>query len=257
MVKVCILASSSSGNSMFVATDRTRVLVDAGLSRKETASRLAAIGEDIDSLDAILITHEHSDHVCGLVSIAKKNTATPIFITRLTADSIPWGDYTPTLDCFQAGTRFMVGDIDVQSFTTPHDAIDPVGFTLQADGVKVGIVTDLGYIPESIKYHLRGTDLLVMESNHDLDMLKDGPYPWSVRQRIMGKNGHLSNHATCSFIRTHLDTSISTLILGHLSEHTNHPARVEFEAERALNGRRLFTRLVVAQPGTQSEVFSY
>ena len=257
MVKVCILASSSSGNSMFVATDRTRLLVDAGLSRKETAARLAAIGEDIGALDAILITHEHSDHVCGLVSIARKNASTPIFITRLTANSIPWGDYTPTLDCFQAGTRFTVGDIDVQSFTTPHDAIDPVGFTLQAHGVKVGIVTDLGYIPESIKYHLRGTDLLVMESNHDLDMLKDGPYPWSVRQRIMGKNGHLSNYATCGFIRGasgYLDQHADSRTL---SEHTNHPARVEFEADRALMGRRLFTRLVVAQPGTQSEVFSY
>jgi phosphoribosyl 1,2-cyclic phosphodiesterase len=241
---------------MFIATDRTRILVDAGLSRKEIAARLALIGEDVDALDAILITHEHSDHVCGLVSLAKKKN-TPIFITRLTADSIPWGDYTPVLDCFQAGTRFTVGDIDVQSFTTPHDAIDPVGFTVHAHGVKIGVVTDLGYIPESINYHLRGTDLLVMEANHDLDMLKDGPYPWSVRQRIMGKHGHLSNHATCNFIRSSLDISISTLILGHLSEHTNHPARVEFEADRALNGRRLFTRLVVASPGTQSEVFSY
>ena len=210
----------------------------------------------MENLDAILITHEHSDHVCGLVSLAKKRNV-PIFITRLTADTMAWNEYTPALDCFQAGTRFTVGDIEVQSFTTPHDAIDPVGFTLHSQGVKVGIVTDLGYVPESIKFHLRGVNLLLMESNHDLDMLKDGPYPWSVRQRIMGKKGHLSNDATCSFIRGHLDTSIDTLILGHLSEHTNHPARVEFEADRALNGRRLFTRLVVAQPRQQSEVFCY
>lgn len=231
-------------------------MVDAGLSRKEIAARLAAIGEDVDRLDAILITHEHSDHVCGLVSLARKNN-TPIFITRLTANSIAWNDYTPRLDCFQAGTRFVVGDLDVQSFTTPHDAIDPVGFTIESQGVKIGIVTDLGYLPESIKYHLRGTNLLLIESNHDLDMLKDGPYPWSVRQRIMGKKGHLSNEATCHFIKNGLDSSISTLILGHLSEHTNHPARVEFEADRALHGRRLFTQLVVAQPKLQSEVFCY
>ena len=178
-------------------------------------------------------------------------------MTRLTANSIAWNEFTPALDCFAAGTRFCVGDIDVQSFTTPHDAIDPVGFTITSQGVKLGIVTDLGYIPESIKFHLRGVNVLLIESNHDLDMLKDGPYPWSVRQRIMGKKGHLSNDATCHFIRHHLDTSAHTLILGHLSEHTNHPARVEFEAERALNGRRLFTNLVIAQPRQQSPVFCY
>jgi phosphoribosyl 1,2-cyclic phosphodiesterase len=227
-----------------------------GLSRKEIQSRLAAIGEDIEKLDAVLITHEHSDHVCGLVSVARKQN-TPVFITRLTAGSIPWNDFTPALDCFQAGACFVVGDIDVRSFTTPHDAIDPVGFTFQAQGVRVGLVTDLGYIPESIKIHLRGMHLLLMESNHDLDMLKDGPYPWSVRQRIMGKMGHLSNEAACRFIRNDLDTSIDTLILGHLSEHTNHPARVALEADRALHGRRLFTRLVIAEPGQQSEVFCY
>ena len=256
IVRICILASSSSGNSTFLATEHTRLLVDAGLSRKELAARMAAIGEDIEALDAVLVTHEHSDHVCGLVSVVRKKN-TPVFLTRMTAGSIAWNEYTPALDCFQAGTRFRVGDIDVQSFTTPHDAIDPVGFTLEAQGIKVGIVTDLGYIPESIKFHLRGVNLLLMEANHDLDMLKDGPYPWSVRQRIMGKKGHLSNDAACSFIRQHLDTSVDKLILGHLSEHTNHPARVEFEAERALSGRRLFTRAIVAQPRQQSEVFCY
>lgn len=217
---------------------------------------MAAIGEDLETLDAILVTHEHSDHVCGLVSVARKCDI-PVFITRMTADSIAWNDYVPKLDCFQAGMAFRVGDIDVQSFTTPHDAIDPVGFTFAAQGVKLGVVTDLGYIPESIKVHLRGVNLLLIESNHDLDMLKDGPYPWSVRQRIMGKKGHLSNEAACQFIRGSLDSSVSTLILGHLSEHTNHPARVEFEADMALDGRRIFTRLVVAQPKLRSEVFTY
>ena len=239
-----------------IATERTRILVDAGLSKKEVVAKLAAIGEDAGKLDAILISHEHSDHVCGLISLAR-HCDCPIYITRLTADTLPWNDYTPRLDCFQAGSSFPIGDIEVQSFTTPHDAIDPVAFTFVSHGVKVGVVTDLGYLPQSIKYHLRGANLLLMESNHDLDMLKDGPYPWSVRQRIMGKKGHLSNDATCDFIRNDLDSSIDTLVLGHLSEHTNHPARVELEADRALNGRRLFTRLVVAQPRQQTEVFAY
>ena len=241
-----------------IATERTRILVDVGLSKREILAKLAAIGEDAEKLDAILITHEHSDHVCGLVALAKHCNC-PILITRLTAGSIPWNDHTPRLDCFQAGSKFPLGDIEVQSFTTPHDAIDPVGFTFMAQGVKVGLVTDLGYLPQSIKYHLRGTNLLIMESNHDLDMLKDGPYPWSVRQRIMGKKGHLSNEAACDFIRHDLDSSVDTLVLGHLSEHTNHPARVELEAQRALESGRasLFTRLVVAQPRQQSEVFAY
>lgn len=214
------------------------MLIDAGLSRKEIGTRLTAIGEDVDKLDAVLVTHEHSDHVSGLVSVARNrgagNREIPIFMTRLTAGSIAWNEYVPKLDCFQAGSRFRVGDIDIQSFTTPHDAVDPVGFTFSHGGIKMGIVTDLGYIPDSIKVHLRAAHLLLMESNHDLDMLKDGPYPWPVRQRIMGRKGHLSNDATCQFIRGGLDASVSTLILGHLSEHTNHPARVALEADRAL-----------------------
>lgn len=257
IVKICILASSSSGNCTLIATGRTRILVDAGLSKKDILSKLAVIGEDAEKLDAILITHEHTDHVCGLVALARHYNC-PIFITRLTAGSIPWNDYTPRLDCFQAGSQFPVGDIEVQSFTTPHDAIDPVGFTFVAHGIKVGLVTDLGYVPQSIKFHLRGTTLLIMEANHDLDMLKDGPYPWSVRQRIMGRKGHLSNEATCDFIRRDLDTTVDTLVLGHLSEHTNHPARVELEADRALDGRGLFApKLVIAHPRQQSGIFAY
>lgn len=219
---------------------------------------MAAIDEDAENLDAILVTHEHSDHVSGLVSMARHSNA-PVFITRLTAPAIPWGEFTPKLDCFQAGTTFTVGDIDIDSFTVPHDAIDPVGFCFRSAGVKVGVVTDLGYVPDSIKFHLRGADLLVLESNHDLEMLKVGPYPWSVKQRVMGRKGHLSNEVVSDFIRRDLDTSITTLVLGHLSEHNNHPEIVRNMGLKALDraGRSLFTRLVVANPKQQTEVFSY
>ena len=221
-------------------------------------ARLAAIGEPAESLNAILITHEHSDHVSGLVALARQ-LEIPIYITRLTAPSIPWGEYTPKLDCFQAGASFRIGDIDVDSFTIPHDAIDPVGFCFRAEGVKVGVVTDLGYLPDSIKFHLRGADLLILESNHDLEMLKVGPYPWSVKQRVMGRKGHLSNEVVSDFIRQDLDSSVSTLVLGHLSEHNNHPEIVRNTAARALDRshRSLFTRLVVAEPKGQTEVFTY
>ncbi len=220
-------------------------------------ARLAAIGEQPESLEAILITHEHSDHVSGLVSLAKQLDI-PIFITRLTAPGIPWGEYVPKLDCFQAGMTFSVGDIEVDSFTIPHDAIDPVGFCFRSQGIKIGLVTDLGYVTDSIRFHVQGADLLILESNHDLEMLRVGPYPWSVRQRIMGRMGHLSNDAACDFIRRDLGSGVSTLVLGHLSEHNNHPARVRLEAMTALAERGLFSpRLIVAEPKQQTEVFTY
>ena len=135
--------------------------------------------------------------------------------------------------------------------------MDPVGFTVRAQGVKVAIVTDLGYITDSLRVHLRSTDVLLLESNHDLEMLRVGPYPWSVKQRVMGRRGHLSNEVAAEFIQNDLDTTVSTLVLGHISEHNNHPELVRAAAAKALNGRALFTRLFVAEPGVQSEVFCY
>ena len=227
-------------------------MVDAGLSRKETFERLAAVGVASETLTAILITHEHSDHIAGLQVIARKLDI-PIYMSRLTAPAIfgkdtQWPeDYTPKLELFAAGSCFQVGDIDVTSFTIPHDAADPVGFSFRAEGVKISIATDLGYMPDSIRFHLRGSDALLLESNHDVEMLKVGPYPWALKQRIMGRNGHLSNDVACNFIRDELDTRTSTLILGHLSAQNNHPEIVRLMAEQALDGRNLFTRLVIAE----------
>jgi phosphoribosyl 1,2-cyclic phosphodiesterase len=243
---------------VFVATGSTRVLVDAGLSRREITKRLAAIGEDIASLDAILVTHEHSDHTCGLVAVSKANkTGVPVYLTHGTAEYIDWAECSPRLERFQAGCSFSIGDFNVTSFTIPHDAADPVGFTLTAAGVKIAVATDLGYVPDSLRIHLRGTDLMVLESNHDLEMLRVGPYPWPVKQRVMSRRGHLSNEVAADFIRNDLDGSVSTLILGHISEHNNHPELVRNMGLNALNGRALFTRLIVAEPGVQSEVFCY
>jgi len=191
-----------------------------------------------------------------LVAVLKKLNV-PVYVTHLTAPSIAWQEYTPKLEAFQAGQRFSIGDLEIESFTIPHDAIDPVGFSVKAEGVKVGIVTDLGYMPDSIKYHLRRTDFLVLESNHDIEMLKVGPYPWSVKQRVMGRKGHLSNDVVSDFIINGLDGCLETLVLGHLSEHNNHPAIVRLSASQALERRALKTRLVVAEPKTQSEVFHF
>lgn len=251
-----MLASGSSGNCTFVSTDRTRILIDAGLSRKEIFTRLTAIGEEPEKLDAILISHEHSDHVSGLPRVVAKVNA-PVFLTHQTAPAIDWSGATPIVETFQAGCRLSIGEFDVNTFTIPHDAADPIGFTFCAQGLKIGLVTDLGYIPDSIRFHLRGTDLLILESNHDLEMLKVGPYPWAIKQRVMGRKGHLSNESVSDFIRDDLDTSTAVLVLGHISEHNNHPELVRLTGAQALTGRSMLTRLVVAEPRRQTEVFTF
>jgi phosphoribosyl 1,2-cyclic phosphodiesterase len=239
---------------MFLATPQTRILVDVGLSRRELTARLAAIGESPEELDAVLISHEHSDHICGLIPLLRKHNP-PVYMSYLTASTICWGDLTPRLETFLTGEAFRIGDIDVSTFTIPHDAIDPVGFCFEADGMKVGAVTDLGYMPDSVRFHLRYTDFLLLESNHDLEMLKVGPYPWSVKQRVMGRNGHLSNDMVSDFILDGLDGCLKTLVLGHLSEHNNHPAIVQIAADQALRRRAISPRLIVAEPRSQTEVF--
>jgi phosphoribosyl 1,2-cyclic phosphodiesterase len=255
IVKVCILASGSSGNSIFIGTEHTRLLVDAGISRREVITRLEAIGESPDALDAVLITHEHSDHVCGLIPLLRRYKV-PVYVSWLTAPTMAWGDFEPRLELFMAGETFRIGDVQVGTFTIPHDASDPVGFCIEADGVRVGIVLDLGYMPDSVPIHLRGAEFLLIESNHDIEMLKVGPYPWSVKQRVMGRNGHLSNDMVSKFILEGLDRTVKTLVLGHLSEHNNHPAIVHVSAMQALGRRGLAPNLVIAEPRIQSEVFT-
>lgn len=249
-----MLASGSSGNATFIATDRTRLLVDAGLSARELERRLATLDERIERLDAILITHEHGDHISGLPVLARKLRC-PVYLSELTAPAICWSSDAPPIEQFRAGARLVIGDIEVASFSVPHDAVDPVGFCFCAQGVKIALVTDLGYIPDSIRFHTRGADLLLLESNHDLEMLKVGPYPWPVKQRVMGRHGHLSNDAVAQFIRRDLDPRTRTLVLGHLSEHNNHPDLVRLTAGQALESRGLATRLVVAEHRRQTEVF--
>jgi phosphoribosyl 1,2-cyclic phosphodiesterase len=243
-VTVTMLASGSRGNCAVVASASTKILVDAGISGRETFKRLKSMGEDAHSLSAILVTHEHSDHIYGLVTLAKR-LSIPVFMTGATHQA--WAralrdehGEKPRLDKFErfeAGYRFHVGDIEVKPFTIPHDAADPVGFTFRAEGVKIGIATDLGYLPVSVRDHLRGCDVLVMESNHDLEMLRVGPYPWSVKQRVMSRVGHLSNEALANFLINDYDNSATFVVLAHLSEQNNHPEIARREAEKALSSR--------------------
>jgi phosphoribosyl 1,2-cyclic phosphodiesterase len=242
-----------------LATEKTRILVDAGLSMREAGKRLAAIGESLGAIDAILITHEHSDHVGGLPVLARnKDVRAVIYMTRLTAPAIDWGEKCePRVETFQAGASFQIGDVEVDSFSVPHDARDPVGFRFETQGVRIGVATDLGYVPESIKFHLRRTDLLLLESNHDLDMLKVGPYPWSVKQRVMSRVGHLSNVHMSEFLRDDLDPCTAHLLLGHISEQNNHPEIVRLMALQTLESRGLATKLSIACQRAVSEVFQF
>ncbi|HUP02356.1 MAG TPA: MBL fold metallo-hydrolase [Bryobacteraceae bacterium] len=253
------MASGSSGNAALLATDNTRILLDAGLSMRELGKRLAAIGEDLRRVDAILITHEHSDHVSGLPVLGRaRDLKAVIYISRLTEPAIDWGEHPPArLERFQAGAGFRVGDIEVQSFSVPHDALDPVGFRFEAQGVRIGMVTDLGYIPESVKFHLRRADLLLLEANHDLDMLKVGPYPWSVKQRVMSRVGHLSNLVMSDYLMDDLEPCTARLVLGHLSEQNNHPEIVRLVATQALESRGFETRLSIAAQNLPTEVFEF
>jgi phosphoribosyl 1,2-cyclic phosphodiesterase len=236
-----MLASGSRGNCALVSSASTRILVDAGISCRETFKRMKALGEEPHSLSAILITHEHSDHVYGLATLAKR-LSIPIFMTgathqvwsRAMRDENGVRPQLERLEKFESGHTFHVGDICVKPFTIPHDAADPVGFTFKAEGVKVGIVTDLGYLPVSVRDHLRGCDVLVMESNHDVEMLRGGPYPWSVKQRVMSRVGHLSNEALADFFRHDYDNTAAFVVLAHLSEQNNHPEIARREAEKAL-----------------------
>jgi phosphoribosyl 1,2-cyclic phosphodiesterase len=319
MVRFTVLASGSKGNSTVVTGGNTRILVDAGLSCRELFRRMKLADEDPATLDAIIVTHEHSDHVAGLAVTARK-LGIPVYFTEPTHRAwIRWlsprkqmtyaqwleqcrqqaaarmaeadlpivGDCDPeeageTIDelaasaagatdsnpapkkrklaaekdptalpsvqYFQAGKPLQIGDISVSPFTIPHDAADPVGFVFQAEGVRMAFATDLGYIPPNVKAQLKSVDLLYLESNHDLEMLRDGPYPWSVKQRVLSRVGHLSNEACATYLETEYDGQAAYVVLGHLSESNNLPELARISAERALNGRAslLANRLLLA-----------
>jgi phosphoribosyl 1,2-cyclic phosphodiesterase len=244
-VSVSVLASGSRGNCALVASSSTRILVDAGLSGRETFKRLKGLGERVEEISAILITHEHSDHVAGLQRLAIK-LGIPVFLTegthhawnRAVRDEQEKIPELPKPEHFAPGRSFRVGDIEVSPFTIPHDAADPVGFTFRAEGIKIGFATDLGYMPVSVRNHLRGCNVLLMESNHDVEMLRSGPYPWSVKQRVMSRVGHLSNDSLAEFFSNDYDGIAEYVILAHLSEQNNHPEVARASAEQALRGRQ-------------------
>jgi phosphoribosyl 1,2-cyclic phosphodiesterase len=241
MVTVSVLGSGSRGNATFIKTGSVRILIDAGLSRKEIGKRLQSIGEDPDGIDAVLVTHEHNDHGAGLRTLLKELSITA-YLTKGTLRGLQPETFEMNgseIVPITAGVPFTVGDSTVTPFAVPHDANEPTAFSISCQGLRITQLTDVGHMSEAVAGYLQDADCLILESNHDLEMLRVGPYPWILKQRLMGRYGHLSNHAVGKFIRDQYDGHASHMVLAHLSERNNHPEVARQEALRALKHRGL------------------
>lgn len=223
MVRITVLGSGSTGNSTLLECGNTRILIDAGFSAKRLSDKLLDVGIIPDSLSAILVTHEHTDHVQALPVFTKK-WGTPVYITRHTHASLSSQPEHIRWCFFESGCSFAIGDVIVTSFPIPHDAADPVGFRFDYFGACYGHLSDAGNITETIRSHLEGVHALFIESNHDMDLLQnDTRRPWPVKQRICSHHGHLSNEQACTLVNELLHDKLEHIILGHLSRDCNTP----------------------------------
>jgi phosphoribosyl 1,2-cyclic phosphodiesterase len=223
-VRLTILGSGSSGNCAYLETDEARVLIDAGFSLRQIRKRLETIGRAPENLTAILVTHEHSDHVASLPLLSEK-LHIPIYCNRPTQEAAQY-QFQMALGCriFETGASFEIGDVLVETFSVPHDAQDPVGFLLRTNGTSIGFLTDLGHTTRLVLERVRPAQVLVLESNHDVKMLQDCPTrPWSLKQRILSRHGHLSNEAAADAAEQIMSAELRHLYLGHLSRDCNSP----------------------------------
>ena len=226
MLTITTLASGSSGNSLLVSGGDTHILMDAGISCRRITTALNELHIDPASLSAVLVTHEHTDHVCGLATMVKKLTV-PIYASVGTAYQLTHRMGLPEtrIRPFAAGDCFDIGSLHCTSFSTPHDAADSVGYTVELDGCKLALATDLGYVTDTVRRAVLGSHLAVLESNHDIDWLRSGPYPYPLKQRILGDRGHLCNEAGAQLALQAAQAGAHTIILAHLSSENNTPAR--------------------------------
>jgi phosphoribosyl 1,2-cyclic phosphodiesterase len=223
-VHFTILGSGSSGNCAYLETPNTRLLIDAGFTGRQIRQRLAGIGRSPETLHGILITHEHSDHISGLVGLAAK-LEIPIFCNRLTKEAIE-SQLRIQINAriFNTGASFEVGDVTVDTFSVPHDANDPVGFLLRTVSGNIGFLTDLGHATKLAIERVRSANVLLLEANHDVKMLQDDPRrPWSLKQRILSRHGHLSNDGAADLAEQVVSAGLARLYLGHLSRDCNRP----------------------------------
>lgn len=237
------LGSGSRGNATLVEGGATRLLLDCGFAAREVESRLQQVGVAADTLDGILVTHEHQDHIRGVGPLARRH-GIPVWITHGTHRQQRCGQLPHLQLIHSHQCAFTVGDIEVQPYPVPHDASEPVQFIFQADGVQLGVLTDTGHITPHIIQVLAGCDALLLEFNHDPRMLADGPYPWALQRRVGGELGHLSNPQAAELLAQLDHDRLQHLVAAHLSEKNNHPDRVEgalLSTVPELAGRLSFT----------------
>jgi phosphoribosyl 1,2-cyclic phosphodiesterase len=223
-VQLTILGSGSGGNCAYLETAETRILIDAGFSGRQIRQRLAGLGRSPETLHGILITHEHTDHVQGLASLCAK-LRLPIYCNRLTQEAIQAQTRTAfEFRIFSTGATFEVRDLTVETFTVPHDASDPVAFVVRTAGGNIGFLTDLGHATRLVVERVRAANVLLLETNHDLKLLQeDTRRPWSIKQRILSRHGHLSNDAAADVVEQVASPTLRHLYLGHLSRDCNRP----------------------------------
>lgn len=225
MIKFCSLFSGSTGNAIFIGTERTKILIDAGVSKKKIVEALTSIGENPAELSAVLVSHEHTDHTRG-VDLISKYFNVPIYANEGT-----WGSMEHKLNnvklenrrIFDTGKSFELDEFDIHPFAIPHDASDPVGFNICAGGKKITIATDIGHMTRVLLSKMEDSNILFLESNHDVEMLRIGPYPWNLKQRILGRSGHLSNEMASKVIAYLAEKGMKNFFIGHLSKTNNFP----------------------------------
>jgi phosphoribosyl 1,2-cyclic phosphodiesterase len=240
------LGSGSKGNATLVEFSSTRLLVDAGLSARQLAVRLEAVGVAPGRIDCVLLSHEHGDHARGAERFSRKYrvpvACSPETLEALDLSPMHFHEWVPVLAC----QSLDLAPVRVESFPVPHDAARPVGFVLHGDGMRIGCATDLGHVTTLVRERLSGCEVLMIESNHDELMLQEGPYPWHLKQRVSGRMGHLSNHEAAGLLRRTVDASCRAVILGHLSERNNTQALARRTAAMAISaagGRRVEMRI--------------
>jgi phosphoribosyl 1,2-cyclic phosphodiesterase len=236
---LCVLASGSRGNAIYVATARAAVLLDAGLSAAEIERRLRSRQLSPENLSAILVSHEHSDHTQGVGALSRRYRL-PVYATRGTWTAGAQGLRRAFAACeFTCGCAFTLADLSIHPFALSHDAADPAGFTFRRGGFQVGVATDLGTVTHLVRSQLQACTALVIESNHDPDMLAQGPYPWFLKQRIAGRTGHLSNPDARALLQDIDHPGLRHVILGHLSATNNTPEKARTTVAEAFGHRRM------------------
>jgi phosphoribosyl 1,2-cyclic phosphodiesterase len=243
-VKICSLASGSKGNCLYLETGETRVLIDAGLSLRETLLRMEAVGIDASGVHAVLVTHEHIDHIRSAGSFARKFNV-PVFASHLVRAKSDKYFKKTVVNEFVAGSTLDFRDVRIDPVPITHDSCDPVGFVVESREGKAASVTDLGIVTRLVTDKLRGCRFLNLESNHDVDMLMNGPYPWELKQRIKSRHGHISNEESLELLHELAHEGLEALVMAHLSEVNNHPDHVQRTTRAFLNDQNICAPRIV------------